>query len=78
LGWGRLERLAQNRALRRIFFVVAAGAAIPGILFVLYYSHLFDNAAWFYNLRAIRYTELLASCMVLLAGFVYSVMLPNR
>jgi hypothetical protein len=51
--------------------------AIPGVLYVLYYTHLFDNAAWFYNFRALRFTELLASGMGFLAGFLYSAIEPE-
>src|SRR5262245_15277738 len=47
----KFEVLVQRKSSRRSFFVVAALAVVPGVLFVLYYVHLFDNAAWFYNLR---------------------------
>jgi len=42
--------------------------AIPCVLFVLYYVHVLDNAAWFYNLRAVPQSELAASGVGLLAG----------
>jgi hypothetical protein len=46
--------------------------ACPGLLFVLYYAHMFDDAAWFYNLRAVPYTELLACGLGLAAGVLQS------
>src|SRR5512143_3918123 len=57
--------------------ILAILLASPGLLYVLYYTHLFDNAAWFYNFRAVRYTELLASGTGLLAGWLYSVVAPE-
>lgn len=65
-----LERKMPSRALRVSLLLIAFVLAIPGLLFVLYYLHLFDSAAWFYNLRTARYTELLASGIGLLAGVV--------
>jgi len=64
----------RTRVLAIVFGPVLA---IPGLLYVLYYTHLFDSAAWFYNLRAARYTELLASGMGLIAGWLYSVVAPE-
>jgi predicted branched-subunit amino acid permease len=57
-----------------VFSVVAA---IPGLPIVFHYTHRFDNAAWFYNLRALRYPEWLASGTGLLAGFVHSLTEPE-
>jgi hypothetical protein len=44
--------------------------AFPG-LFALYYTHLFDNQSWFYDLRTIRYTELLGCGLGVAAGMLY-------
>lgn len=62
---------------RSLAFVIASICAIPALLYILYYTHLFDNAAWFYNFRAIRYTELLASGIGLIAGWLYSASAPE-
>ena len=40
---------------------LALGLALPALLFVIYYTHNLDRAAWFYNFRAAPYTELTAS-----------------
>lgn len=57
--------------------VVATVLAIPGALFVLYYTHLFDNAAWFYSFRAVSHTELAAAGLGSIAGLVQSEFQPN-
>jgi hypothetical protein len=72
-----LEREASSRTNRAWLFIVAFGLATPGALFVLYYFHLFDNAAWFYNLRALRFTELAASGLGLAVGVIHSWLRPD-
>jgi hypothetical protein len=52
-------------------FLLAFVAAVPAFLFALYYTHLFDNAAWFYRFRAVPYTELLVGGSGLLAGILH-------
>ncbi|MFO1489642.1 MAG: cysteine peptidase family C39 domain-containing protein [Kiritimatiellia bacterium] len=44
--------------------------AVPGVLIALYYLHLFDNAAWFYEFRSLRFSELSAGGCGLLAGLL--------
>ena len=51
--------------LVRVSLVLAA----PGLLFVLYYTHLLDNAAWFYSFRVMPFTEFLAGGIGLVADF---------
>ena len=68
----RLERKAQSKAMRYCILVCGVLLALPGLLFVLYYLHVLDDAAWFYNLRTVRYTELLASGLGLLAGIAHA------
>lgn len=67
-----LERKAQSRSVRMCLWGLAVVLALPGLLFALYYVHLFDNAAWFYNLRTVRYTELLGCGLGLAAGILHS------
>ena len=51
----------------------AAGAcALPGILFAIYYLHLFDDAVWFYRFRSLPFTELTAAGAGLLAGLLHA------
>lgn len=65
-------------SLARVAFLSASLLfALPGLLYIAYYTHLFDGAAWFHNFRAARFTELLTSGMGLLFGFVYSWMEPE-
>lgn len=49
---------------------IAAMSAIPGLLFTLYYTHLFDRAVWFYELRALPYSEFLAAGLGWTAGTI--------
>jgi hypothetical protein len=46
------------------------------MLFASCYLHFFDNAAWFYNLRAVPYVELTGAGAGLLAGIVQRRMAP--
>ena len=67
-----LQRKLQTCRQVCVFWIVAAALACPGLLFVLYYAHLFDNAAWFYELRTAPYTELLTCGLGLAAGAFHS------
>lgn len=67
LGW-ILQRKLETRKGRIVLWTVGGLLACPGLLYVLYYSHVLDDAAWLYNLRTVRYTELLACGVGLLAG----------
>jgi hypothetical protein len=51
--------------------------AAPGLLFVLYYTHLFDRAAWFYCFRVLAFTEFLPSGIGFLAGVLHSWFEPD-
>ena len=61
-------------SLRRRLLLLSAGTilALPGFLCVLYYTHVLDNAAWFYSFRAWPFTELLPGGVGLLAGVLES------
>src|SRR5215813_388239 len=72
-----LERRAQSAAQRRLLFLLGLILAVPGILFVLYYSHLFDRAAWFYNFRILPFTEIMGSGLGLILGILYSWFQPE-
>ena len=54
----------------RVAVAVGILAAAPAVLFACYYLRLLDNAAWFYNLRAVPYVELAGAGAGLLAGVV--------
>ena len=64
-----VERLTTT-AMRGVAFLIAMLAAVPGVLFALYYFHWFDQAQWFYTFRTLPNTELTAAGMGLLAGMV--------
>lgn len=59
------------------FLVLGTASAIPGLLFVLYYLHLFDNAVWFYSFRALPYSELSACGLGFIAGILHSWIQPH-
>jgi hypothetical protein len=46
--------------------------AAPGILYTTYYLHFFDDAAWFYEFRSWRYTEVLGGGVGFIAGYLAS------
>jgi len=78
LFWLGIQAERRLKGTARAFGLIAAGLfAVPGLLYVFYYVHLFDSAAWFYNFRSIRYTELFASGIGLLGGFLYSLTDPE-
>jgi predicted double-glycine peptidase len=72
-----LEKKTVSRPGRACLIFVAIVLAVPGILFVLYYTHLFDSAAWFYRFRALPYTELVVGGTGLLAGVLNSWFAPE-
>lgn len=46
--------------------------SLPGLCYVVYYFHLFDNALWFYEWRALPLTELCGAGIGFLAGVLQS------
>jgi len=75
--WASLTRRIDSRARRAALLILAVILSIPGALFVIYYAHLFDNAAWFYQFRTAPYSELAASGLGALAGFLHCVFQPK-
>ena len=67
-----LGRKAGSRSSRLALFLVGLVLAAPGLLFALYYTHVFDNAAWFYSFRILPFTEFLPAGIGFLAGVLYS------
>lgn len=65
--WRRLKHPVVRASLMLDFFLLA----LPGLLFPLYYTHLFDRALWFYQFRALPGSELSAAGAGLLAGFLF-------
>ena len=63
-----LGKKAVSRSHRLWLLLAGIILAAPGLLFVFYYTHLFDNAAWFYSFRILRFTEILPAGLGLLAG----------
>jgi hypothetical protein len=72
-----LKRRARHKSSNTLLLGIALIAATPGLVYVLYYTHLFDSVAWFYNFRAVSHTELLASGVGLLGGVLYAIMEPD-
>jgi hypothetical protein len=60
------KKISRSLSLALLAFEILA--AIPAVLFVLFYLHFFDGALWFYKLRTFTGSELLASGAGLLAG----------
>lgn len=57
-----------SRSLSRTLLAFELLAAIPAVLYVLFYLHFFDDALWFYKLRTYPGSELAASGLGLFAG----------
>ena len=74
---GLAERKLVSRAARICALSIGFIAAAPGLLFVLYYTHLFDGAAWFYEFRAMRGSELAACGLGFVAGFIHAALEPG-
>jgi hypothetical protein len=55
-----------------LVYVAAVACALPGVLFAVYYLHLFDDAVWFHRFRSWPYTELSAAGAGLLAGLLHA------
>lgn len=55
---------------KRLLHAVAVVCALPGVLFAVYYLHLFDDAVWFYRFRSWPLSELAAAGAGLLAGLL--------
>src|SRR5689334_24941384 len=72
-----LERRFVSRNSKAWLFIVSFLLALPGLLFALYYTHLFDNAAWFYRFSVLPYSELTISGSGLLAGTLSSWFAPE-
>src|SRR5262245_13780971 len=72
-GLGRIVgRRATGAPALRLAWAAGAVAAVPGLLLVLYYTHLFDGAAWFYRFRALPGTELTAGGLGFVAGLAHA------
>lgn len=69
--WKRLD--AGKPVVKAAALVAAAALAVPAAVFVLYYTHTFDDAVWYYRFRAAPYAELAASLSGLFAGMLYAV-----
>lgn len=67
-----LTKRVVSKAGRALLLGSAITLAIPGSLFVLYYTHLFDAVAWFYAFRALPYSEFAASGMGAIAGVLHT------
>jgi len=63
---------AVSRLSKGMLLLAGVVAAAPGLLCVLYYTHLFDNAAWFYSFRVLPLTEFLPGDIGLLAGALHA------
>jgi hypothetical protein len=55
----------------RLSLVIGVPLAVPCALAVFYYTHLFDNAIWYYELRTVPGIELTFSGIGFLAGAIH-------
>lgn len=72
------ERKTQSRRKSRIaLLLLGVVAAIPGILVLVDYAHLFLSPAWFYEFRTAPYSEMSVAGLGLLGGYLYSLIGPE-
>ncbi len=74
--WKKLDA-SYGPAMKVSALVAAAALAVPAAVLVLYYTHTFDNAVWYYRFRAAPCTELTAPLSGLFAGMLYAVVGSN-
>jgi hypothetical protein len=72
-----LGRKSGSPPRKAVVLIGSLVLAAPGLLFAFYYTHLFDNAAWFYRFRILSFTEFSPSGIGLLAGVLYSWLEPE-
>lgn len=72
-----LGKKAVARQSKALLLVAALVLAAPGLLFALYYTHLFDGWSGFYTFRVLPFTEFLPGGMGLLAGVLHSWFQPE-
>jgi len=78
MNWPLIPALAIAAALfwlgarRPVPWWVTVPLAAPGVLYALYYTHLFDDAIWYCEWRTLPLTELLAGGVGLLAGRLHA------
>jgi len=63
---------AVSRSSKSWLLLAGVVLATPGLFFVFYYTHLIDNAPWFYSFRVLPFTEYLPGGIGLLAGVLNS------
>jgi hypothetical protein len=74
--WAAWWLQGKSRAYRWSACLVSSLAAIPSVLFAVYYLHIFPDSAWFYTLRSWCGSELLATFLGVAAG-AWSRVLPS-
>lgn len=79
LGWLLIPRLRGR--LRQVFILAGVIAALPTALYLLFYLHDFGEPIFYYQFRALPYTEMLSAGTALLAGQLFRLRLganPHR
>jgi hypothetical protein len=74
----RLASSPPYRQHRFALLLLSAAFAVPALLFAAYYTHVFDDAAWFYAFRAFPLTEYAAAGIGLAAGLAYETVRQSR
>src|SRR5215471_10638654 len=68
----KLERHTLGAKAKIALWAASMVLAIPAFWLAAYYTHLFDDAAWFYTVRTLPHSELAGCGLGLLAGIVHS------
>lgn len=68
---GTRSSFRMNRGLFLFLVVIGFAVALPGILFAVYYLKILGDPLWFYQLRSLPGSELIAGAAGLLAGLLH-------
>ncbi|WP_031497673.1 cysteine peptidase family C39 domain-containing protein [Bryobacter aggregatus] len=72
-----LQRKTASTAHRLVLVAASLLLSVPALLYATYSLHLFDGLAWFYNFRALAYTELAAALLGVLVGVIHEWFQPE-
>ena len=61
-----------SKPVHWLAWIAAIACAVPAVLMAAYYLHLYDDALWFYQFRALPFSEMSAAPAGLLCGLFHA------
>ena len=71
------QRRVQSKAICTVLLLLGTVVALPGLLILLYYTHLCESPAWFYAFRTVPYAEISMCGLGWIVGYCYSLIAPE-